>query len=202
MSPLGVGFMAATSMKLAGKRTAPWERAMVTTWSSSGWRRVSRTSRGELGEFVEEEHAVVGEGDLAGARDHPAADDRGGGGGVVGRADGAGGDEALARREEAGGGVDAGDLDGFVGRERRENAGEGLGHHGFAGAGGPEHEMLCEPLGGDYDGAFDGFLPADIGEVDGGSEAASRPASRAWGRGAGSRCPVSRPTTSESVRTP
>ncbi|MEI2701471.1 MAG: hypothetical protein V9E83_03610 [Baekduia sp.] len=32
---------------------------------------------GELGEFVEEEHAVVGEGDLAGARDHAAADDRG-----------------------------------------------------------------------------------------------------------------------------
>ena len=37
----------------------------------------------ELGELVEEEHAVVGQRDLAGARDGAAAEQRGGADGVV-----------------------------------------------------------------------------------------------------------------------
>jgi hypothetical protein len=78
---------------------------------------------GELGEFVEEEDAAVGEGDLAGAGNCPTTDDGGGARGVVRRADGACGDEALAGGEHSGGGIDAGDLDGFVGGERREHCG-------------------------------------------------------------------------------
>jgi hypothetical protein len=37
----------------------------------------------EFGEFIEEEDAVMGEGDFAGARDFAAADDGGAGGGVM-----------------------------------------------------------------------------------------------------------------------
>jgi len=39
--PQGQGFIAPTSMKLAGKLTLPWARLIVTTLSSSGWRSVS-----------------------------------------------------------------------------------------------------------------------------------------------------------------
>lgn len=97
----------------------------------------------KLGEFVEEEDAVVREGDFAGARHRAATDDRGAGGGVVRGTDGADGDEAamlIAGGHGAGGGVDARDFEGFVGRHRWEDAGEGAGHHGFAGAGGTEHD--------------------------------------------------------------
>ncbi len=120
----------------------------------------------ELWEFVEEEDAAVGEADLAGPRDDASADDGGCGGGVVGRADGAVGDEGLARLEGAGGGVDAGDLDGFVDGEGWEDAGEGLGHHGLAGAGGAEHEEVVASRSGDGDGSLAAFLSSDFGEVD------------------------------------
>src|ERR1035441_3666945 len=41
--------MAATSMKLEGKRSVMAERAMLSDPSSSGWRSISRTSRGNSG---------------------------------------------------------------------------------------------------------------------------------------------------------
>ena len=47
----------------------------------------------ELGELVEEEDAVVRQGDLAGAGQGAAADEPGVGDGVVGRAEGAHGDQ-------------------------------------------------------------------------------------------------------------
>ena len=47
--PQGQGFMAAASMKRAGKLSDMEARAMVTVWSSSGWRKTSRTLRGNSG---------------------------------------------------------------------------------------------------------------------------------------------------------
>ena len=47
--PYSNRFIAATSMKLAGKHSVIAERAMVTVESSSGCRRISRTLRGNSG---------------------------------------------------------------------------------------------------------------------------------------------------------
>ena len=95
---------------------------------------------GELGEFVEEEEAVVGKGDFAGARDHAAADEAGIGDGVVGRTEGAVGDETFVAIQDAGDGMDLGGLEGLLKTQRREDGGEAFGEHGFAGARRPDHK--------------------------------------------------------------
>ena len=128
---------------------------------------------GEFGQLVEEEHAVVGEADFAGARDHAAADEAGVGDGVVRRAEGALGDEARVRVEHAGDGVDLGGLEGFVETQRREDGGQALGEHGLAGAGRADHEDVVAAGGGDFEGALGDVLAADVVEVVGGSAASS-----------------------------
>ena len=120
---------------------------------------------GELGELVEEEQAVVGEGDFAGARDHAAADEAGVGDGVVGRAEGAVGDEAFVAVEDAGDGVDLGGFEGFFEAQRREDGGQALGEHGLAGAGRADHEDVVATGGGDLEGALGDVLAADVAEV-------------------------------------
>ena len=49
MSPLGVGFIAATSMNRAGSRIVACARAIVTCPSSNGCRNVSSTVRANSG---------------------------------------------------------------------------------------------------------------------------------------------------------
>ena len=71
-----------------GERAAtPCARAMVTRPSSIGWRSASSTCARELGQLVQEEHAVMREAHLAGARRGAAADQAGGGDRVVRRAE-------------------------------------------------------------------------------------------------------------------
>ncbi len=120
---------------------------------------------GEFGELVEEEDAVVGEGDFAGARDGAAADDGGGRGGVMRRADGAGAEERLVLGEQSDGGIDAGGFEGFGAGERGEDGGEAFAEHGFAGAGGAEEQNIVARAGGDGEGAFGEFLAADFDEI-------------------------------------
>ena len=120
---------------------------------------------GELGELVEEEQAVVGEGDFAGAGDHAAADEAGVGDGVVGRAEGTMRDEAGVFIEDAGDGVDLGGLEGLFKAERGEDGGKALGEHGLAGAGWADHEDVVAPGGGDLQSAFGDVLAADVSEV-------------------------------------
>ena len=79
--------MAAASMKRAGKVRDMEARAMVTVWSSRGWRMTSSTLRGKFGQLVEEEQAVVRQRDFAGARHDAAADEPGVGDGVMRRAE-------------------------------------------------------------------------------------------------------------------
>ena len=122
---------------------------------------------GELGELVEEEDAVVGERDFAGAGNGAAADEAGVGDGVVRGAEGALGDESGFGVEDAGDGMDLGGLEGFVEAERREDRGEPAGEHGFAGAGRADHQDVVAAGGGDFEGALGGLLAADVGEVEG-----------------------------------
>ena len=81
--------MAAASMKRAGKVSDMAARAMVTVPSSKRLAHDFENVAGEFGQFVEEEHAVVGQRDFARARDHAAADQSGVGDGVVRRTKGA-----------------------------------------------------------------------------------------------------------------
>jgi len=94
---------------------------------------------GKFGQLVEEEDAVVSQGDFAGTRDDAAADEACVGNGVVRSAEGALGDEPGFGIEDAGDGVDFGGLEGFFEGEGREDRGEAAGEHGFAGAWGSDH---------------------------------------------------------------
>ena len=67
-NPHGHGFAAATSVKRAGNSTDPTARVTTTRPSSSGWRSAFDGVAPELGELVEEQHAVVRERDLARAQ--------------------------------------------------------------------------------------------------------------------------------------
>ena len=69
---------------------------------------------GEFGELVEEEDAVVGEGDFAGTGNGAAADETRVGDGVVRGAEGALGDESGFGVEDTGDGMDFRGLEGFV----------------------------------------------------------------------------------------
>jgi hypothetical protein len=94
---------------------------------------------GELGQLVHEEHAVMGEADLAGVG-HPAADETGLRGGVMRAPERAHGEQAMLGREQARDTPDGGGLDGFVQRQRRQDGGDAAGEHGLAGAGWPDHQ--------------------------------------------------------------
>ena len=65
---------------------------------SIGWRRVSSTARGNSGKFVHEQHAVMGQADLAGLGALAAADDGGHRGGVMRVAERAAGARCRPRR--------------------------------------------------------------------------------------------------------
>src|SRR5450631_4493117 len=82
----------------------------VFEWLAEDFENVA----GELGEFVQEEQTVVGEGDFAGARDHATADEARVRDGVVGRAEGTVSDQALFGVEHAGDGMDLGGFEGFI----------------------------------------------------------------------------------------
>jgi hypothetical protein len=122
---------------------------------------------GEFGELVEEEDAVVGEGDFAGTGDDAAPDEARVGDGVVWGAEGALSDETGFGVEDAGDGVNFGGLEGFFKGEGREDGREAAGEHGFAGAGRADHEDVVATGGGDFESALGGLLAADVGEVEG-----------------------------------
>src|ERR1035437_10231596 len=125
--------MAATSMKLDGKRSVIAERAILSDPSSSGWRALFTAAAGdtersilqrlaehfqdvawEFGELVEEKHAVVRQAGFAGARHAGAtADQAGVGDGMVRRAERALVQESGARSQGSGDAVDFGGFDGL-----------------------------------------------------------------------------------------
>ena len=99
------------------------ERAMVTEPSSSGWRSISSTLRGNSGNSSRNKHAVVRQADFAGPRHARAAADQPGiGDGVMRRAERPLAQQARAARQHAGDAVDLGGLDGFGKGQRRQDA--------------------------------------------------------------------------------
>ncbi len=117
---------------------------MVTILSSMGWRMTSRTARAELGQLVQEEHAAVGQGDLAGVRPVASADQPGVRDGVVRGAEGAVLNEGGVRRELVGDRIDAGHVQGFFDAHVRQDARDSTRQQGLACAGWADHQDVVD----------------------------------------------------------
>jgi hypothetical protein len=145
----GAGVHGGGEHEARGKLRLMAARAMVTVPSSSGWRRTSRTLRGNSGSSSRKEQAVVGERDLAGPRDHAAADQAGVGDGVVRRAEG-----PVVTRPWSASSTPATEWILVVSSasskaQRREDGGQPLGQHGLARAGRADHQDVVAAGGGD-----------------------------------------------------
>ncbi len=121
----------------------------------------------ELGQLVEEEHAVVREGDFAGAGNRAATEQADVGDGVVRRAHGATAENGGAGECLPGGGVDAENLQRLVEGGGGEDAREAFRHHGFPCAGRADHDEVVAAGGRDLDGTAERMLTFDLGEITG-----------------------------------
>jgi hypothetical protein len=120
----------------------------------------------ELGEFVEKEDAVVGEGDFARGGRGAAADHAGVGNRMVRRAKRAGGEQRLIGGQAAQGAVDARRFQAFGEAQGGQNRGQALGEHGLAGAGGADEHDVMSPGRGDDEAAFRVFLAAHVLKIE------------------------------------
>jgi hypothetical protein len=126
--------------------------------------RIERLRR-KLRQFVEEEHAVMRERDLARPRAQPAADQRRHAGGMVRGAE----RPAVGKRapfDLAGHRRDHGDFEQLLRHERRQDGGEPRRQHRLARAGRADHEEVMPAGGGDLERALRALLPLDVLEVE------------------------------------
>ena len=153
-------------MKLAGKRSVMLERAMVTEPSSSGWRSISSTSRGNSGNSSRNSTPLCarltspGRGMPEPPPISPASE-------MVwcGARNGRCVQQSGAARQQARDAVDLGGLDGFVEGERRQDAGEPFRQHGLAGAGRADHQYVMGAGGRDFQRALGHGLAANVAEI-------------------------------------
>ena len=89
----------------------------------------------KLRQLIQKQHAVVCEGDLAGAGDRPAARKPRAGDGMVRRAEGARFNERGVARQKSRNGVNFGRFDHFLKAHLRQNGRQPLCKHAFAGTG-------------------------------------------------------------------
>ena len=73
---------------------------------------------------------------------------------------------AVAGAELADNAVDFGCLEGFLQAQGWQDGAEAFGQHRFSCAGGADEKNVVAPGGGDLQGAFDGFLAFDVGEIE------------------------------------
>ena len=119
----------------------------------------------ELGQLVQEEHAAVRQGDLAGVRLVAAAHQPGVRDGVVRGAEGPAADQRHVRRELVGDGIDAGHIQRLVDGHARQDARHGARQQGLAGAWRPNHQDIMPAGRGHLQGALDVLLAFDLGKV-------------------------------------
>jgi hypothetical protein len=143
----------------------PITRAIVMRFSSSGWRRTSIYVFAELGQLVEEQHAIVCETDLAGARHRAAADQTRVGDRVMRRAEGPRRDQ-RAPVHQARHAMHLGGLDRLLEGHRRQDCRQPLGQHRLARTRRPDHQDVVAARGGDLERALGLFLAAHFAEVD------------------------------------
>ena len=120
--------------------------------------------RRELGQFIQEEHAVVRQRGFAGAGLEAAAGERGHAGGVVRRAERPGaGQGALG--DQSGDGVDHRSLEQLAGRERRQQARQPARQHRLARARRSDEQQVVAAGRGDLERAFGALLTLDVAQV-------------------------------------
>ena len=115
------------------RRRGDWRATTATSPVSSGWRRLSSACALELGQFVEEQHAIMGERDLARPRMGAAADQRRHRGRMMRRAKRPPVGE-LAARELARDRMDHRHFEQLARRQRRQDRGQARRQHRLAGA--------------------------------------------------------------------
>ena len=120
----------------------------------------------ELRQLVEKEHAVVRERDFAGAGDRAAAEQRDIRNRVVRAAEGPRAPLHFAVERAAGGGMDAKNFEKFLGRGRWHDRGDAFRDHRFSRARRADHQQIVPAAHGDLDGAAQGGLALDLGEID------------------------------------
>ena len=120
----------------------------------------------ELGQLIEKENAVMGERHLARLGALAAADERGQRGGMMRIAEGPVAHQPAAR-ELARHRMDHRDLEGGGGIERRQQAGQALRQHRFAGPRRADHQQIMPAGRRHLQRPLGGFLPLDIGEIEG-----------------------------------
>ena len=120
---------------------------------------------GELGQFVEEEDAAVGQTALAGAELRPAARQRSRTGRVVGAAERPCRYEAPACGHLPGDGINFRRLHGFFPGQGRQDAGQAAGQHGFAGAGRTDEQDVVSARRRDDHRPAGQRLAADVSEI-------------------------------------
>src|SRR5262249_13153385 len=120
---------------------------------------------GELGELIEKQHAMMRQGDLAGAWGPASADERAVGNRMVGRPEGPANDKSLIGRHKSCDRMDRRRLEGLLEWEGREDARKSLRKHRLSCTGGADHDDVMAAGGSDLERALDGFLPFHFPEV-------------------------------------
>jgi hypothetical protein len=122
----------------------------------------------ELGDLVEEEHAVVGEGHLAWPRERATSGEAGGRDRVVRCAERSSGDQSLRTRHPGCHRIDLGRGERFCLVEGRQDARQALREHRLPGPRGPQEEEMVGASSGDLECPLGVFLAGDFGEIGGG----------------------------------
>ena len=118
----------------------------------------------EFRQFIEEQHAAMGEADLAGLCPHAAADQCGLAGRMMRVAEGpAPGDRAPGQLP--GNRLHEGQFQRFRRLQRRQQAGQARGQHALARAGRPDHQQVMAPGGGDFQRPLGAFLALHVAQV-------------------------------------
>ena len=165
--PQGQGFIAAASMKRAGKRQrhrgARNRNRAVFQRLPHHLQHVAR----KLRQLVEKEHAVVRQRNFSGARYGAAADQSRVADGVVRRAERPHAHQSIARVQHSGHAVNLGRLQRFFKRQRRKDRRHALGKHRLAAARRSDHQNVVSARAGHFHGALGRVLAAYILEVHG-----------------------------------
>ena len=120
----------------------------------------------EFGQFVEKEHAVVGERNLARFGYVTAADNAGVRNRMVGRAEGTGRDQGFAGRQGAGNRMDLGRFQRLLHRHLGQDRDDATGEHGLARARWSDHQDVMAAGRGDLQGALGVVLALHLGEIE------------------------------------
>lgn len=121
--------------------------------------------RPELRQFVEEEHAPMGQRDFSGAGPRPAADQAGVRDRVVGGPKGPVVKERGPRGKQIGDRVNPGDVEGLLNRHCRKDRRQRTRQESLAGTWRADHQDIVRSARSDLQGTLDVFLAADLAEV-------------------------------------